>query len=228
METALTKEIKQELLLYYRYERSMYAVQECLAKDVLVCDKDFNRFTEFEIKVSASDLKAELKKDKHQKTGFQRPTYFYIVVPSKLRDEAVDIANQLNPKYGVMLYDIGFYTYKQAKSLGTVSNKLERALLNKMSSDYVKWYKQLVLYESDRLELDVTGKAGTIYRNLYKHYPRNIVDKFEYIASEDTIEYTTHRIKFLEKSYFIDNKRFKYSKFWIQNTMDYIQRWIYA
>ena len=151
METALTREIKSELLLHYRYVRGMYAVQECYNKDVLVCDKHFEHFYEFEIKVSKSDLKCELKKDKHK--FFPNITYFYFVVPPILAEEAVEICEYLNPKYGVMTYcDTQFHVVRNAKRLDIVPRNIERALLNKMSSDYVKWYAELQLYRNDRMK----------------------------------------------------------------------------
>lgn len=229
METELTRHIKSHLLLFYRYERSMIAVQECMEMDVTICDKDFTIFTEIEIKVSSSDLKNELKKPKHKRK--QLCNYYYIIVPLSLKDEALDIVGKLSTDYGVMLFIDGIFptikTIKRAKKT-TASQYLERAVINKLSSDYVKWYNKLQLYEKDRLSNipDMGNKATTIYKNLLRIYPRDIVEQFEYIANSDTLGYNGHVIQFLAKSVKLDKKRYAYSSKWIESVMDEVKIWV--
>lgn len=229
METELTRHIKSHLLLFYRYERSMIAVQECMEMDVTICDKDFTIFTEIEIKVSSSDLKNELKKPKHKRK--QICNYYYIIVPLSLKDEALEVASKLNTNYGVMLFIDGIFptikTIKRAKKT-TASQYLERAVINKLSSDYVKWYNKLQLYEKDRLSNipDMGNKATTIYKNLLRIYPRDIVEQFEYIANSDTLGYNGHVIQFLAKSVKLDKKHYTYSSKWIERVMDEVKIWV--
>jgi hypothetical protein len=229
VETNLTRRIKEHLLLFYRYERSMIAVQECMEMDVTVCDKDFTTFTEIEIKVSSSDLKNELKKPKHKRK--QNCNYYYIIVPLSLKDEALEVAEKLNTNYGVMLFIDGVFpsikTLKRAKKR-TARQFLERAVINKLSSDYVKWYSKLQLYENDRLSNipDMGNKATTIYKNLLRIYPRDIVEQFEYIADSDTLGYNGHVIQFLAKSVKLDKKQYTYSSKWIERVMDEVKIWI--
>lgn len=229
METDLTRHIKSHLLLFYRYERSMIAVQECMEMDVTICDKDFTTFTEIEIKVSSSDLKNELKKPKHKRK--QNCNYYYIIVPLSLKDEALEIASKLNSNYGVMLFIDGIFptikTLKRAKKR-TARQFLERTVINKLSSDYVKWYSKLQLYENDRLSNipDMGNKATTIYKNLLRIYPRDIVEQFEYIADSDTLGYNGHVIQFLAKSVKLDKKQYTYSSKWIERVMDEVKIWV--
>lgn len=228
METSLTRHIKEHLLLFYRYERAMIAVQECMDMDIVVCDKDFTTFTEIEIKVSASDLRNELKKDKHK---HNKCNYYYIIVPLSLKDEAIQIAEKLNKNYGVMLFIDGVFpsikTIKRAKKMTSIGY-LERAVINKLSSDYVKWYSKLQLYENDRLSNipDMSAKATTIYKNLLRVYPRNTVDKFEYIAQKDTLRYNNNTLQFLDKSVLINKKRQVYNGKWIENVMHEVSIWV--
>ena len=229
METELTRHIKSHLLLFYRYERSMIAVQECLDMDIVVCDKDFSTFTEIEIKVSSSDLKNELKKPKHKRE--QNCNYYYIIVPLSLMDEALSIVEKLNTNYGVMLFIDGIFptikTIKRAKKR-TARQFLERAVINKLSSDYVKWYNKLQLYENDRLSNipEMGNKATTIYKNLLRVYPRSIVEKFQYIADSDILGYNGHVIQFLAKSVKLDKKHYTYSSTWIERVMDEVKIWV--
>lgn len=227
----MTRHIKSHLLLFYRYERNMIAVQECLDRDIVVCDKDFSSFTEIEIKVSLGDLRNELKKDKHKHSPVCN--YYYIIVPLSLKDEALAVAEKLSSNYGVMLFIDGIFptikTIKRAKKATGVSY-LENAVINKLSSDYVKWYSKLQLYEKDRLNNipDMSSKATTIYKNLLRVYPRTIVEQFEYIADTDTLRYTNHMIQFLSKSVKLDKKRYTYTNKWIDRVMDEVNIWVTA
>ena len=197
--------------------------------DIVVCDKDFSSFTEIEIKVSSSDLKNELKKPKHKRK--QICNYYYIIVPLSLKDEALAVVEKLNSNYGVMLFIDGVFpsikTIKRAKKV-TGDPYLERVVINKLSSDYVKWYNKLQLYENDRLSNipEMGNKATTIYKNLLRVYPRDIVEQFEYIADSDTLGYNGHVIQFLAKSVKLDKKHYTYSSKWIERVMDEVKIWV--
>lgn len=224
METALTCEIKSELLKFYRYERDMYAVQECYNMDVLVCDRHMKNFYEFEIKVSLSDMKAELKKQKHM---YPRTSYFYMVVPPSLASHACEICSQLNEKYGVMVYDSGFHTVKRASKLGVPMPGIERMLLNKLTSDYVKWYAKLQLYEQDRFKrVQVENPhAQVLYRNLMRRYPMDVVLQFEYIENPPQIRYASHKV-ILGKKCKAGHIAMDYTRDWVEQVMGEIDIWI--
>ena len=228
METLLTRQIKADLLHFYRFERDLRAVQECQGKDVLVCDKKFSNFYEYEVKISKSDLKQELKKPKHKSPNVN---YYYIVVPIKLKAEALEIAEKLNPKYGVMLYTGKFFsTVKNAKRLiSTVDNYLEKAFMWKLTGDYATWYGEIQLYREDRLKTlpkNCSSKARSVYYRLLKKYPLSVVQKFEYIAKSDEIRYINHRIIF-QKTQVKASSAYKYSGGkWIDYIMAEVERWL--
>lgn len=67
---------------------------------------------EIEVKVSKADLKNEFKNKRakhymyaHGEGSVNVPSYFYILVPETLADEAVTIVTEAAPKAGVLAYD---------------------------------------------------------------------------------------------------------------------------
>jgi hypothetical protein len=116
--TKLTKEIKGNLLAYYRFVKNYkYIATEAgwwYPVDVIA----FNgrSLIEIEVKISKSDLKKELKGNKTKKHAAYRcpsdgrygnlrvPNKFYICVPSKLMGDALEIAEELNYMYGVITF----------------------------------------------------------------------------------------------------------------------------
>jgi hypothetical protein len=225
METKLTREIKSKLLWHYRYVRGMYCVQECCEKDVLACDVDFNRFYEFEIKISYSDLQRELKKEKH---GSMDVTYFYLVVPMHLQCDAITLCERLDKRYGVIVYDAGFSTARRAKKLRVASPYLERAIVLKMSSDYVKWYGEIQMHRNDKQIKfqEYSPRIRTIYNNLVSRYDMGCVERFQYIEDEDTIRYNSHILVVQDTAYILDGHSKAYTKDWIQDVLLGVESWI--
>lgn len=232
METNLTRNIKVALLKHYRVDRDMYAVQECINMDVLVCTKDFKKYYEFEVKVSKHDLLKDAKKPKHKARA--RTNYFYYVVPEDLTDTAIDLATRLNKKYGVITYrPTYFHVAKKAYSLGTVRS-LIKPLLNNMSYQYIYNYEKIVIYERDReksIPTELSTKACTIYRNLLKGYSLDIIKKFVYDKVVDTYTYGRHTIRFGSDHCMCDKHIYNYKKSygnfsWIENTMNEVAKWV--
>ena len=224
METELTKQIKADCLQYYRNERNRYIVQECCRKDILMCDKYFNNFYEMEIKVSKADLQREFNKAKHKKPDV---SYYYFIVPDYLIENCLIVAKKLNPKYGVLCYE-DFTQYRTARKLGQSAGYLERALLNKLSSDYVKWYREIQIYRADRQSYipDCDGKVHTIFDILLRTYPRKQVEAFQYVAKTQEIYYYKHIISIKKTYYKLDEKIYRYTMEWKEVLVYEVGKWI--
>jgi len=101
-----SNQIKTALIWYCRFKRQWVCAPEvdfnCGWADIL-----FDTGTaigEIEVKVSKGDLwNGEAKKSKHFRV--QHANKFYICVPEDLKEEAVKWVEQINPKYGIMLFD---------------------------------------------------------------------------------------------------------------------------
>ncbi len=115
-----SKHLKCALLSYFRYKRQYICVDECNSgfneqADVLVDTGTL--FLEIEIKVSKADLCAEKNKTKHK--AFKgdyinkfnmhvKPEWgankFSLCVPEELKDYALKWIEEVNPKYGLIIY----------------------------------------------------------------------------------------------------------------------------
>lgn len=114
LDTIKASIIKSVLLNYYKRERNYHIVctetyvsDGCLA-DVVAINK--NEIIEIEIKTNNSDLQKDKKKRKHQpyKTHPQQvftPNKFYFCVPIGLIEKAKEVAESINPKYGILSYN---------------------------------------------------------------------------------------------------------------------------
>lgn len=112
------KRIRASLYFYCRYRRGWLCADEAALGWGGRCDMlvDTGRATyEIEIKISKSDLwNGEAKKSKHFKGGGgDRPfafgaqyhtNKFYLCVPCSLLDEAKKWCEQVNPAYGIFLF----------------------------------------------------------------------------------------------------------------------------
>lgn len=107
-------QIKYALMYYFRFKRQWLCASECNDNDVMaITDKDI---IDVEIKISKYDLwKGEAKKSKHKFYSdienpyweYRRrlmPNRFYICVPLDLEDEAKKWVEEINPKYGIIIY----------------------------------------------------------------------------------------------------------------------------
>jgi hypothetical protein len=109
--------IKALLFNYYRYTRQVIYIADEVSStggeiaDILLIK---NRSHEIEIKISLSDLKKDIEKRKHHfiKIGLSHTDYFSFCVTRELKDKAIEIINQLNPKYGLLIaHDIKYYRH---------------------------------------------------------------------------------------------------------------------
>ena len=104
-------ELKLALLEYYRFERQWIAVDEFMGADVIV--DTGSEIIEIEVKLRKNDLcnGERYKKLKHHnyKHGLQyarcHPNKYLFCVPIKLREAAEAMVAELNPKYGVIIFD---------------------------------------------------------------------------------------------------------------------------
>ena len=98
--------LKTALLAYYRFRNRNICADEVFNADVLV--DNGKQIIEVECKISKSDLKADIKKEKHKLwkqeplTRHYIPNKFYICVPTELVDEALKWTEENNSNYGVI------------------------------------------------------------------------------------------------------------------------------
>jgi len=103
--------LKVALLSYYRFQRQCVCVDEFNGADVIV--DTGQDIIEIEVKISKNDLCAgERKKQrKHQCYLYGHvfhqchPNRFMFCVPTSLREAAESMIDELNPKYGLILFD---------------------------------------------------------------------------------------------------------------------------
>lgn len=138
--------------MYLRFKRRFFFTSTEVGpyKSDVLCSNG-KQCIEFEIKVSKSDLKNDLKKKKHlyylnSKTASKYiPNCFYFVVTSKLIKTAKSITK--NTPYGIILVsdsdpkkdnNYSCLIYKKAKTLNNNYNKLlERSIIMRMSSELI-------------------------------------------------------------------------------------------
>jgi hypothetical protein len=112
--------LKTALLYYYRFKRQYVCVDECHScfgeiADILVDTKKHHY--EIEIKISKGDLNAEKKKMKHKYSEDEKWTKrhnngankFYLCVPTDLIPYTKKWIQEINPKYGLIEFDINLY-----------------------------------------------------------------------------------------------------------------------
>lgn len=107
-------DLKLALLEYFRFKRQAICVDECQNVDIMI--DTGKEIIEIETKISKSDLKADLKKTigrtkKHdayanpRSNSWLKPNKFYFCVPDYLEEFALKFAKDINPKYGVFVFD---------------------------------------------------------------------------------------------------------------------------
>lgn len=111
-------DLKLALLNYYRNQRNSLCVDEFEGADIFV--DTGKEFIEVEVKITKSDLiNGERKKvAKHRRYAdgtpggkyiwgqWYRPNKFLFCVPERLVDTALGFAAEINPKYGVIGFDV--------------------------------------------------------------------------------------------------------------------------
>lgn len=105
-------DLKLALLWYYRFKRQWVSVDECDGADIVA---DTGKHTiEVEVKISRADLLNGEKKKAWKHMSYAKPTAFdlrnspnkyYFCVPCCLEQTALEYAQELNSKYGVMVFD---------------------------------------------------------------------------------------------------------------------------
>lgn len=121
----LTIEIERELLVYYRFKKSLLICNEVSLRYGIADLFGIKRSTkkiheptytsyEFEIKISKNDFQNELcsknKIKKHNyyssgKSAPNKPNYFYFVTIPELKEFAIDFISKLNKKYGLIIFE---------------------------------------------------------------------------------------------------------------------------
>lgn len=162
-------ELKLALLEYYRFERQWIAVDEFMGADVIV--DTGTEIIEIEVKMVKNDLVngERQKKLKHlnyaQGKQHRRchPNKFLFCVPVKLREVAEEMVAELNPKYGVIIFDDRWL-------LGDLSRGYHSLFL----SDYLctveraqKLHKGYPLKQQQRIAKRCSSKLITQMQNKY-------------------------------------------------------------
>ena len=163
--------LKTAVMAFYRFKKQMVCADEVSIcggdADVLV-DSGTSIF-EIECKVTKSDLKADLKKKKHEiyKEGHHPylvvPTRFYICVPTPLVEDAKIWVEEVNPKYGVIEFstvkyeqnrpyrrrwDMMLYFVKKAGKLTDVYHSKKDAIAKRLCSANLN-FKLDSIYEGE-------------------------------------------------------------------------------
>jgi len=106
-----TFQLKLALLEYFRFKRQSIVVDECCNNDI-VADTG-KEIIEVEVKISKSDLiygeRTRSKQIKHKKYANSmvvfNPNKYYFCVPSFLKNNTIEYAKNLNPNYGVIVFN---------------------------------------------------------------------------------------------------------------------------
>lgn len=156
-------DLKLALLEYFRFKRQWICVDEFRGADVVVdTGKDV---IEVEVKVSKSDLvngerRKQWKHQSYKRINYNRncPNKFYFCVPQTLIDSAQKVCEKLNPKYGIIAFDVvsfnrhiqlGYGLFhsdyicmiRTAKRLHENYSKLQEAIAKRASSKIVSLMK---------------------------------------------------------------------------------------
>ena len=160
--------LKVAVMEYYRFGRQAICVDEFNGADVIV--DTGKEIIEVEVKIDRYDLiKGELKKaNKHRayKSGASwsrcHPNKFIFCVPKSLYPDAEQIVKQLNPKYGIMIFDdealakygdgplSGYIVMmKKARKLHTNYSARQQRLIAKRASCKLITLMQDIVWRSD-------------------------------------------------------------------------------
>lgn len=116
----ISKHLKIALMSYFRFKKQCVCADEVSGvvrghADILVDTQ--SEIIEVEVKVSRSDLSNESKKPKHQRIkeieinknySNWTPNRFYLCVPKNLEEDAKIWIQQINFKYGLLIYREGY------------------------------------------------------------------------------------------------------------------------
>jgi hypothetical protein len=142
--------IKTALLHLYRFKKGFLAATEFRYElgiaDVITLSKD-NEIIEIEVKISKSDLLAEMK---HKETKHARisehslikwtPNRYFLCVPTPLVKDAIEFCETVNPKYGVIEFDDSKGLVRHPEDLLSVARKSQKL----HSEDRSVWFREFV------------------------------------------------------------------------------------
>lgn len=107
-------DIKLALLQYYRFKRQSICVDEFRGADVII--DNGKEIHEVEVKISRYDLlngeKKKTRKHEYYRSGrhnaycYANPNKYSFCVPETLVNDALEYTKELNPKYGVIGFDV--------------------------------------------------------------------------------------------------------------------------
>ncbi len=127
-----TSDIEERLLRYFMYEKKCYlAVPRCYAtgseSDVLAVTKT-GYIHEIEIKISVSDFRADIKKNKWGDQNISRPNYFWYCFPKGMID------HKLVPDYAGIIEIYGNRFVDEVRTAPRYSkNKVNPKIIRKMT-----------------------------------------------------------------------------------------------
>jgi len=161
------------MIAYMRFGRRCFnTATECGAWNCDILGTNGKSTTEIEIKCSLSDLKNELKSKtkirKHQyyKNGIVRgkyyliPNYYFICVPEKIGNKSLKIVNQLDDRYGLIIFNGWDKTYYK----GDVS------YLPNQTFEIIKKAKKIVKNYDKRFEIPIQMRMSTELYSIYEKY----------------------------------------------------------
>jgi hypothetical protein len=169
-----SEQIKTVLMYYYRFNRQYIACDEVASfgreiADVLIDTGKY--FIEIEIKTNKADLCQEKKKIKHSKsldaktTLIERSKYsnkYYLCVPEDLKDYALNWIQEINPKYGLIVFNERYFfqckypmmwggclwfVKNGSKFHNNYSEYLKRKISKRLSSALTNEYARKILKE---------------------------------------------------------------------------------
>ena len=167
-------DLKLALMQYFRYGKQCVVTEECNDNDIMV--DTGNEIVEIEVKMSVSDMRADLKKrlggrGKHDFYSNPRgrswmiPNKFYFCVPSYMKDDALAFAKMINPKYGVFVFDEKKFLDKHPMK-GYIK-KGSHAQFLKVAKRVGKLHERYSLRFSKDIALRSASKCATM---MYKKY----------------------------------------------------------
>jgi len=151
--------IKAALLFYFRFKRQGIFLTECNIEgpiaDIYGYLSSFSY--EIEVKISISDLRNEIKKDRYKWNCENEASYYYFCVPIEILDKAQKFINSNFPNAGIIAWDrrrSNFYGAIHIYQRGIKRNKKKRIdnnfplfFLKRMSSEIQDKLQKMCKYE---------------------------------------------------------------------------------
>lgn len=170
-----SSELKVACLSYFRFKKQCVCVDEFNGADVIV--DTGKEIIEIEVKVNKYDLmqgeRRKVQKHKCYLHGKQyaqcHPNKFMFCVPSELKNAALDMVAELNPKYGILVFDTQAYQWAMAGGhtpcLVNYLSNAKRA--RSLHEQYEKRQQQLI---AKRCSSKIVGLLETQHRKNIDDY----------------------------------------------------------